>query len=96
VRGEALLAARAKDVLAGIAGITIEPVVRGAMRMRRFYVRPAFRRNGVGHQLVTALLAGVRADQLVTVNASPASFPFWEAVGFRPDRRDGHTHIFTR
>jgi GNAT superfamily N-acetyltransferase len=94
--GEALLAARAKDVLAGIGGITIEPVVPGAMRMRRFYVRPAFRRNGVGHQLVTALLAGVRADQLVTVNASPASFPFWEAVGFRPDRRDGHTHIFTR
>ena len=40
--GEALLAARLNGVLAGIGGLTIEPVVPGALRMRRFYVRPAF------------------------------------------------------
>ena len=57
--GEALLAARLNGVLVGIGGLTIEPVVPGALRMRRFYVRPAFRRFGVGRQLVTALLAGV-------------------------------------
>src|SRR5712671_1998551 len=40
--------------------------------MRRFYVRPAFRRIGVGRQLVTALLAGVDGDRSITVNAAPA------------------------
>jgi GNAT superfamily N-acetyltransferase len=94
--GEALLAARLNGVLVGIGGLTIEPVVPGALRMRRFYVRPAFRRIGVGRQLVTALLAGVAGDRSITVNAAPASIPFWESVGFDPDLRDGHTHILNQ
>src|SRR5690242_20146930 len=55
--GEALVAARINGVLAGIGGLTIEPVVPNALRMRRFYVRLAFRHNGVGRHLVAALLA---------------------------------------
>lgn len=94
--GEALLAARVSRVLAGVGGLTIEPVVPGALRMRRFYVRPAFRRGGIGRQLVTALLTHVRAGQLITANVAPASISFWEAVGFTPDARDGHTHILNR
>jgi GNAT superfamily N-acetyltransferase len=94
--GEALLAARVNGVLAGIGGMTIEPVVPNALRMRRFYVRPAFRHSGIGRHLVTALLAGVRADRVITANATPASIPFWEKVGFTPDARDGHTHILNR
>ena len=78
-------------VLAGIGGLTIEPVLPDALRMRRFYVRLAFRHGGVGRHLVTALLAGVRTSQLITVNAAQASIPFWELVGFAPDARDGHT-----
>jgi RimJ/RimL family protein N-acetyltransferase/GNAT superfamily N-acetyltransferase len=91
--GEALLAARVNGVLAGLGGLTLEPVIPGAVRMRRFYVRPAFRRSGVGRKLVTALLARVPASRLITVNAAPASIPFWEGVGFTPDVCDGHTHI---
>ena len=94
--GEALLAARLHGVLVGIGGLTIEPAVPGALRMRRFYVRPAFRRIGVGRQLVTALLAGVDGDRSITVNAARASIAFWERVGFNPDPRDGHTHILNR
>ena len=94
--GEALLAARLNGVLVGIGGLTIEPVVPDALRMRRFYVRPAFRRIGVGRQLVTALLAGGNGDRSITVNAAPASIAFWESVGFNPDPRDGHTHILSR
>jgi GNAT superfamily N-acetyltransferase len=94
--GEALLAARLNGVLAGIGGLTMEPVVPGALRMRRFYVRPAFRRIGVGGQLVAALLAGVDGDRSITVNAAPASIAFWESLGFNPDPRDGHTHILSR
>jgi hypothetical protein len=91
--GEALLAA---CVLAGIGGVTIEPVIPGAVRMRRFYIRPVFRRNRVGHQLATALLSRVGVGRPITVNAAPASFSFWESVGFIQDPRDGHTHILAR
>jgi GNAT superfamily N-acetyltransferase len=94
--GEVLLAARLNGVLVGIGGLTIEPVVPRALRMRRFYVRPAFRRIGVGRRLVTALLAGVDGERSITVNAAPASIAFWERAGFNPDPRDGHTHILRR
>ena len=94
--GEALLAARVNGVLAGIGGLTIEPVVPNALRMRRFYVRRAFRRNSVGRHLVTALLASVSSDRLITANAASVSIPFWESIGFTPNASDGHTHILTR
>ena len=91
---EALLAARFNSVLAGIGGLTIEPVVPEAMRMRRFYVRPVCRRSGVGRQLAAGLLERARgASRLVTVNAAPTSTAFWESLGFVPDARDGHTHV---
>jgi hypothetical protein len=40
--GEALLAAYSDDVLAAIGGITIDPIVPDALRVRRFYLRPGF------------------------------------------------------
>jgi GNAT superfamily N-acetyltransferase len=92
--GEALLAARLNGVLAGIGGLTIEPVAPDSLRMRRFYVRAPFRRCGVGREIVRALLARVKEiDRQITVNAGAGSGPFWEALGFVADRRDGHTHI---
>jgi GNAT superfamily N-acetyltransferase len=95
--GEALLAAYATGVLAGIGGLTIEPVLPGALRMRRFYVRPLFRRAGIGRRLATALLDRARIiGVLVTVNAAPTSVSFWESLGFAPDMRDGHTHLYRR
>ena len=49
--GEALYAAFAEDVLAGVGGLTRDQVTPGALRMRRFYVRVAFRRIGIGRTL---------------------------------------------
>jgi GNAT superfamily N-acetyltransferase len=93
-QGEALLAARLKTVLCGIGGLTIDPVVPDALRMRRFYVRPAYRRSGIGRMLAIALLERAQSRSgLVTVNAAPASAAFWESLGFAPDIRDGHTHV---
>lgn len=90
--GEALLAAYATGVLAGIGGLTIEPVLPGALRMRRFYVS---RRAGIGRKLATALLERARIiGVLVTVNAAPTSVSFWESLGFAPEMRDGHTHLY--
>lgn len=95
VRGEALLAQHATGELAGIGGLTIEPVLPGALRMRRFYVRARFRRAGIGRTLATALLERARiTGLLVSVNAAPASAPFWESLDFVPDMRDGHTHLY--
>lgn len=92
--GEALLGAHVDGVLAGIGGLTLDPVVLGALRMRRFYVRPSFRRHGIGRKLVEALLKYPRRDgQVVVVNAARGSSAFWEALGFVPDPREGHTHI---
>jgi GNAT superfamily N-acetyltransferase len=94
--GEALLAVRVNGTLAGIGGLTVDPVVPNALRMRRLYVRPAFRRGGVGRELVLSLLARRRSDQVVTANVALGSVPFWEALGFTRDLRDGHTHILDR
>ena len=93
--GEALLAAYSEGVLAAIGGITIDPIVSDALRMRRFYVRPAFRRAGIGREIALALLEGaLQRVGVVTLNAAVKSVPFWENLGFVPQARDGHTHIW--
>jgi GNAT superfamily N-acetyltransferase len=95
--GEALAVSRKNGILAGIGGVTIDPVLAGALRMWRLYVRPSFRRAGIGRELVTTLLGeAARFDRPVTVNAAPGSVGFWQALGFEPDRVDGHTHRYVR
>jgi len=92
--GEALLAALVDGSLAGIGGLTLEPAIPGALRMRRFYVGAPFRRSGIGRRLAASLLEEARqSGRMVTVNAGAGSVNFWEALGFMPDPRDGHTHI---
>ncbi len=90
-----LLAAYVDGVLVGIGGLTLEPAVAGASRMRRFYVRPPFRRHGVGRKLAATLLEYPRrVGRGVTVNAGTLDAPaFWRALGFMPDLRQRHTHI---
>jgi len=95
VAGEALLAAFLAKELAGVGGITIDPANPAALRMRRFYVRPAFRRLGIGRCLADALLAkAAHVTNLVVLNAvAEQAVRFWEASGWIPDRHDGHTHL---
>jgi GNAT superfamily N-acetyltransferase len=96
--GEGLLAAFVEGELAGVGGITVDPVDSEALRMRRFYVRPAFRRHGVGRCLAEAMMANARDTANCLVVNAPAELAarFWEALGFVADRRDGHTHVFQR
>ena len=91
---KALLAAYSRGVLAAIGGITVDPIVAEALRMRRFYVRPAFRRTGIGGEIAEALLKMAPSVPVVTLNAAVNSVPFWEALGFVPQARDRHTHIY--
>jgi GNAT superfamily N-acetyltransferase len=92
--GEALLVTHVGKELAAVGGLTIDPAMLEALRMRRFYVRKRFRRCGIGRRLALALLEQAAvAARPVTVNAGSGSEPFWTALGFIPDPRDGHTHV---
>jgi GNAT superfamily N-acetyltransferase len=94
---EALLVACFGGDLAAIGGLTLDPVIPDALRMRRFYVAKRFRRCGIGRRLAAALLErSAQAGYPVTVNAAAGSAPFWEALGFVADKRDGHTHVLQR
>ena len=96
--GEMLLAAYSdNDMLVGIGGITIDPEIPEALRMRRFYVRSAFRRAGIGRAIAETLLdSALRKAGVVTLNAGPSSYRFWEVLGFVPDDQAGHTHIMRK
>jgi GNAT superfamily N-acetyltransferase len=84
----ALFAAFVEGELAGVGGVTPQAgLARPAMRMRRLYVAPAFRRHGVGRMLAAAMIQqGLQSASLLTCNAraTAAAPPFWEAMGFEP------------
>lgn len=95
--GEKLLTAHADGVMAAIGGLTFDPVVTGALRIRRLYVRAAFRKQGIGRTLVEALLdVPRRSGLMVMVNAGRGSSSFWEALGFIQDPSNGHTHVLAQ
>lgn len=93
--GECLLAAYAGPQLVGIGGITVEPAIAGAFRMRRFYIDPAMRGRGIGRALAGELLDRARSiTGLVTVHAgSPEAVAFWEFLGFQACSKDGYSHM---
>ena len=94
--GEALFAAFITNELTGVGGITRDPACPAALRLRRFYVRPAFRRHGVGRLLAHALIQkSCPLNKRLVLNAeTDLAVHFWQALGFAEDRRDGHTHIW--
>ena len=98
--GEALLAAFLAGTLAGVGGLSVETdATEPARRLRRFFVRPMFRRQGVATALASALVhEGLDSVGLLTVNAaaSPAAGPFWEAQGFVADTSGPWTHVLRR
>lgn len=94
--GEAILVAVNVDEVVGIGGLSHCPHVPGALRMRRFYVAPAWRRYGVGRSIARELIkAGHAHTDLLTCNAraSPAAPPFWESLGFVRAEVEGITHV---
>lgn len=89
-----LFAAFVDGELAAVGGVSPEAAM-AAMRMRRLYVRPAFRRSGVGRTLAAAMMQqGFETSETLTVNAraSEPAGPFWEALGFKPVEASGYTH----
>lgn len=92
----ALFAAYVHGELAGVGGVTPQSDLdEPAMRMRRLYVAPAFRRAGVGQALAGAMVQqGLQAARLLIANAraSDTAAPFWEAMGFAATEGPNFTH----
>lgn len=95
--GGALFSALVDGALAGVGGVTPErSLAEPAMRLRRLYVRPAFRRAGGATALAGAMTQqGFQTAPLLTLNAraSPAAAPFWEAMGFARVECSDITHV---
>jgi GNAT superfamily N-acetyltransferase len=92
--GECLLAAYVGGQLVGIGGVTAEPQV-GTYRLRRFYVCPFFRNQGIGSALARAVIerASPFAKVLTVRAGSPRAGAFWQRLGFVAGESDDHTHV---
>lgn len=94
--GEILALATIDGEMAGIGGITRDFVDSGWLRMRRFYVRPAYRRLGVGRKIALHVLEHARPfnRQIVLYADGPEAEAFWTTLGFGLIERKNTTHIF--
>lgn len=92
--GKILVCAYAGDELAAVGGITEDFIDRTWLRMRRFYVRPQFRRQRVGKAIVDHLLLVARplGRRIALYTETPEGAAFWEAQGFIPIDREKTTH----
>ena len=96
--GEALLGALRGRRLVGVCGLNVDPYAgEGRVgRVRHLYVLTAYRRHGVGRQLLGAVIAAAHgrfaALRLSTVN--PEAARLYEALGFRRHAGDARcTHV---
>jgi GNAT superfamily N-acetyltransferase len=94
--GEILALATIDGEIAGIGSITRDFVDSGWLRMRRFYVRPAYRRRGVGRKLALFVLEHARPfnRQIALHAGGPEAEAFWPTLGFCPIERENSTHVF--
>ena len=81
--GEALFGAMVGDRLLGTAGLTYQS--EGIGRVRRVYVHPEVRRQGVGELLARAVLEKAKEhfSTVVLFTDNPAAATFYEALGFK-------------
>lgn len=95
--GEALFTAELGPLLAGIGGVTADPYAGPDIaRVRRLYVRIAYRGMGIGRALVEAAAAEARGAgcRLLRVRAPDEAAPFYESLGFRPAPEErGASHV---
>ncbi|MHB1317925.1 MAG: GNAT family N-acetyltransferase [Anaerolineae bacterium] len=95
--GEALYTARVGGRLVGVCGINRDPFgdTPACGRLRRLYVLPAHRRQGIGRRLVLRVLAEAtdHFDQVGLRTLDDHSAAFFESIGFcRVDADERVTH----
>lgn len=98
--GEALLTAYQGGELVGLGAISREPskITEPTIRLRRLFVSPGARRNGVARTIVAALVQeGFDNAALLTAHAGDATaIGFWEAQGFQPVAGQAWSHELRR
>ncbi len=84
-----LLVARDQDIVVGVALAVYLPSAElgRVMNLHDFFVKPAYRRKGVGRALVKHLLEECRLTRVDEINlevisSNKAGVAFWRAVGF--------------
>ena len=94
--GEALFVAVAKDHIVGICGLNRDPYACDprAGRVRRLYVAPAYRRQGVGQALLESVVTHARGHFSLLRVRTEAADRFYTAHGFRRvDSEADVTHV---
>ncbi len=96
--GEALFGARDAGRLVGVCGLNVDPYASHERtgRVRHLYVLSAFRRRGVGQQLVLRVIQAAhgRFDELRLRTDNPVAARLYETLGFKPcDDRGDYTHL---
>jgi GNAT superfamily N-acetyltransferase len=95
--GEILLGCRDGGKLVAVGGLNRDPFAGQPEigRLRRVYVRAAWREKGIGGLLVAALLTQARGHfQCVRLRAeNPAAARLYESMGFLPIADPSATHI---
>ncbi len=94
--GEKLLGCLEHETLIAVGGLNEDPFSRsGIGRIRRVYVRPAWRGQGIGQRLVETLVQTARASfatlELRTHNPSAARL--YERIGFKSRATQNATHV---
>lgn len=103
-KGEVLMACfeehpRKQPQLVAVGGVTIDPFLQSPEigRIRRVYVRAAWRNQGIGALLVKTLIAAsaknFRAVRLRAENCDAARL--YERLGFSPIENKSATHLLT-
>ena len=95
--GEALFTARIEGRLVGVCGLNVDPYSAEPRlgRVRHLYVLSAYRRRGIGRQLVAEVIAAARGrfDHLRLSTGNPAAARFYERLGFRSAEAPHCTHV---
>jgi len=95
--GEALFAARIEGRLVGVCGLNVDPYSAEPRlgRVRHLYVLSAYRRRGIGRQLVADVIAAARGrfDHLRLSTGNPVAAGFYERLGFRSAEAAHCTHV---
>ena len=89
-----LLVAREEEMMVGLALAVYTPSAElgRVMTVNDFFVRPAYRRKGVGRALAKRLIEECRSlkiDEigLEVLSANKTAASFWKSVGFSPSDR---------
>jgi len=96
--GEAFFEARRDGELVGVCGLNRDPFAseKGVGRLRRMFVMPQARREGVGRLLTAKALEHALAEfEVVRLRThSEQADKFYRALGFSPIDSDDATHEF--